>query len=271
MMGTPLESSDLHILPRELAGEDALLELPLRPGLAVTEYCIEGGNLDAVDAYGGAALRARVEYCARYRQRQVTIMPPRNTRAWSLVYATLANDAPRHLVLPNHKVASPGKAPRSVIVPAIPVSDVGTALAIGDMVVGQAAGEFRRQLGFLGAHLPELVDNALRWASDSPIKPVVCVMHDRTTDRLQLVVVDLGERISRRGDAADAIMAALKQAPEGSLQSLVEEASYRGLDAEVGLAAGLGRVRWTTGQWTEAGGSDVHGFAVAVSLPAALP
>jgi hypothetical protein len=259
---------ELDSLPAELVGEDALTQLPLRTALP-SEIWLEARSLTSIDAFGGAALRTRVEYHARHRQKQVMVTPPANDEAWSMLYAMLENDPPAHLILPSHRVPRPGPLPRSILVPAVP-ANTRLAEALGSAVAAQAAGEFRRQLRLLGAYLPELVDNTQRWATDSPLPATVCLLHHRPTDELQLVVCDLGSSLARRADAARALNDLIAAAPEGGLQSLVDESAERDLGARVVLAAGPGRLRCDGGDWQEGGGSQVDGFATAVVLPAKL-
>jgi hypothetical protein len=231
---------ELDPLPAELVGEDALTQLPIR-GAAPSELCLEARNLSVIDAFGGAALRARVEYHAWYRQKQVMVTPPADHGAWSMLYAMLENEAPQHLILPSLRIPRPGPPPRSILIPAIPVRDEAVAEVLGSALAAQAGGDFQRQLRFLGAHLPALVDNTRRWAADSPIGgATVCAVHHRPTDELQLVVCDLGSSVARQADAARVIVDAITVVPEGSLQSLVNEAAARELAAKVLLASGPG-------------------------------
>jgi hypothetical protein len=263
-----MDAPDPVVLPASFCGEDALTWLPSREG-APSEVCLEARGVTVIDAFGGAALRAQAEYHARYRQKDVVIGPPSEPSAWAIVHAMLEYDPPAHLVPWGRGVVSPGPTPRSILIPALPVRDEATADAVAAGLVRQAGAEFRTQLRFLGGHLPELIDNALRWGS-SPIGAIVCAMHDRQRDELQLVVCDLGMSMVRDADAAQMLEEAITKAPEGSLRLLIEEAAARDLSARVSLATGPGRLRTSGTTWEQAGGSQVEGFAVSIVLPARL-
>jgi hypothetical protein len=82
------------------------------------------------------------------------------------------------------------------------------------------------------------------------------------------VVCDLGNSLARRAEAARLLDDAIRSAPEGSLQLLVEEAVARELQVRVSLATGPGRLRSDGVTWSQGSGSQVEGFAVSITLPA---
>lgn len=238
-----------------------------RRGPAPSEVLIRGEGLRSIDGWGAAALRTRIEYHARYQARRVTLSPPTNADAWRLLHALIRVDHPAHLVVPNDAEPVDPSAPRSIILPAVAVTTLDAADAIGERLLDEARGRMRRQLRFIASALPEFVLNAFSHASASPTKPVACVFHDRSEDELQLVVCDLGEQIARHADATAALEGAVSGRPEGGITTLAEAAHTRRLDVTISLASGNGRLYWRAGRWHPATAQAVAGFTAVITAP----
>jgi hypothetical protein len=253
-------------LPSSLAGEDAVIRIPAR-GPRPEEACIHAKDLRDIDAYGGAALRAWIEYYARYHKQFVTVSECASAPAWALFHGLQARDPPAHLKLTDDATTPPGTPPRSILLPAVRVETMSEADALSDLLHQMAGGQIARQVRFLAGVLPELVLNALTHASGSPISPVACALHHRPSDRIQLVVADMGEVLARSGNAGTELLNILQNEPESALNTLAERAEEAELEPEILLATGPGRVEWAAGEWIDRNGSQVHGFVAGFSLP----
>lgn len=262
-----MSQCDAETLPSDLRGEAALALLP-PAGPPLSEVMLFGESVRHIDAWGGAALRAKIEYLARYQQRRVILSLPAEQGPRDLLHALVRYDHPQHLVLPSDTTHTSRPTPRNVLLSARSIRSLDHAEAIAEDLFDRASGRLAPAIRFVAKYLPELVLNALTHATDSPIRPVACALHDRDEDEVQLVICDLGMRIARRTDAADALDAAVTGAPEGGLHTLADSATRRGVDASLTLASGTGRLYWRAGQWHKATvDPKLPGFTVALTLP----
>lgn len=252
-------------LPIDFRFEPALNLLPER-GSPPSEVMILGDSVRAIDAWGGVAVRAAIEYYAGRHQRRVTLSPPLDTEAWRLLSSLIRDEPPAHLTL-SFDAADLPKVARSVLLPAVPFRTVVEAEQAAGVLVGRASGRTRRAVRFAASALPELVDNSLRWTSSTPVLPIASIIHERNEDEIQLVVVDLGEAVGRTANPAASLASAVAAAPNGGLTSLGEVAVARGIDASITLAAGVGRLYWRRNTWIRARGDPVRGFVAAVTVP----
>lgn len=258
---------DAETLPSDLRGEPALTLLPASAP-PPSELLLFGDPVRHIDAWGGAALRTKIEYVARHQQRQVTCCLPTQRGARDLLHALVRHDHPQHLVLPSDDADPIGPTPRNVLVPACCIHSLDHADAIAEELLDSASGELAPAIRFAASQLPELGLNALRHAAGSPIRPVACAVHERDEHEVQLVICDLGTRIARRSDAADALQAAVSEAPNGGLNTLVDSARHRDIDLSLTLASGNGRLYWRGGRWYKAtADTRIPGFTSALTLP----
>jgi hypothetical protein len=182
-----------------------------------------------------------------------------------LLHALVRHDHPRHLVLPSDSPQHDAPEPRNVLLAARRIISLEHADALFDDLVDRSGGRLREPVRFAAKHLPELALNALTHGSNSPTAPVVCGIHERDEDEVQLVVIDLGNRMAR--EDAEALEHAVRGRPEGHLRSLVESAGARDIDLSLTLASGVGRVYWRGGRWSRATAEPVPGFTAALTLP----
>jgi hypothetical protein len=245
--------------------EGGLFLLPQR-GEPAAEIGVFADSMAAIDAWGAAALKTSVEYYARYQQRQVTTSRPRRDDIWRLFYHLLSSDCPSHFVLTNDAEPPTGRMPASIILPAVRVGSVDAAEGIAEMLLSRNSGNLTRAVRFIAEELPELIDNALQHALNTPTSPVVCCFYDATEDELQLVVCDLGTGYDGAEASASGLVAAIDAQPRGGLSSAIGVATSRGLDATLTVAAGNGRVYWRAGTWTTAEAAAVPGFTVALAV-----
>jgi anti-sigma regulatory factor (Ser/Thr protein kinase) len=227
------------------------------------------GALEQIDGFGAAALRTRIEFVARVQQCRVTLSPPRSTSAWELLHGLICVETPRHFVLADDAAEPEGARPRTVLLPAVPLSSSSLAEVVGAELVSRASGIAVKPMRFLAGALPELVDNALAHGR-SPTPPIACCFHDRDQQALQLIVCDLGNTFSRHAEAADRIADAIESAPDGGLQTLLALARHRDLEADLRLISGRGRVFWDANGdlWTDEA-QEFAGFTAALTIPLA--
>jgi hypothetical protein len=67
-------------------------------------------------------------------------------------------------------------------------------------------------------------------------------------------------------DAETNLLTAIHADSDSGLNSAVEVAASRSLDATLTLAAGPGRVYWRAGKWTSATAQTVSGFTAALAV-----
>jgi hypothetical protein len=253
-------------LPQDLRGELALSLLP-ESGGPRGELMIFGEAVRRIDAWGGAALRAAIEYHARYLQRHTVISLPDHDPACALLHGLIRLNHPAQLVLPDDSDHEPDPLPRNVLLQAQPIASAEHAFAAADVLFDAASGRLRDAGRFAAKSLPELVQNALLHARRCPTPPVVCAIHDRDEDELQLVVVDLGRPRPAfdTGRLRDAVLGG--QGIHG-LSGIVEQAAQRELDLSLSLAAGSGRLAWRAGRWVPAKSDQpLLGFAAGITIP----
>jgi hypothetical protein len=253
---------------RDVTGEGALTVLPQR-GRWPDELLLLGEPVESIDGWGAAALRTKIEYVAGHLQRRVVLSLPRDSGARLLLYHLLGGDPPRHLVVADDSPPVDEPAPRTILLPAIPVPTEERATMLAEHLWDRAKGDYGRALALIAKNLPELVWNSLVHAS-SPTAPVVCVFHERDEDELQLVVCDLGDSVAAGPNPA-AHLANLVIGRDGGLESLVGSATARRIDLTLTLATGIGRLYWRAGTWQSVTAVDepVAGFAAALTVPLA--
>lgn len=251
-------------LPADLRAEAALQLLPQR-GTTPDELMLLGEPVRHIDAWGGAALRTTIEYFARYQQRQVTLSMPESRPACELLHGLVRHDHPAHLVLPSDSNQHDAPQPPNVLLAARRVPAPEHADALAEDLFERGSGRLREPIRFAAKHLPELSLNALTHGGNSPTAPVVCAVHEREEDEVQLVIIDLGSRMAR--DNAEALEHAVRGRADGHLRSLVESAQARDIDLSLTLASGVGRLYWRDGRWSRATAEAVPGFTAALTLP----
>ena len=253
-------------LPEDALSEYALSLMPAR-GEPPAETMIYAGGLKRIDAWGGTAVRTAVELWARSQQQQVCVSPPKDPEAWRMLFHLLATDCPRHLILTDDSSQPTGRRPSAVLLPTARLLSIADADRMAEMLLGLPAGRLTRQLRFLAMQLPELALNALEHGATSVTSPIACCFYDRHEDELQLVVSDLGTAYDRDDQAAQRLLEAVRERPDGALTAAVELAEARGLDATLTLAAGSGRAYWRGGTWSSASALAVSGFTAALCVP----
>ena len=259
----------LYSTPRDLRGEAALTTLLPPTGSIASEVLVVAKHLEKVDAFTACALRALIEYQARFRATRVTLNPPDDSETYRTLWHLLGDDLPKHFCFSND-ASPPGKsAPRTVLLPATVIGSFPVADSIAGLVPRLCSSMPSRPARLIAGAFAELVDNALFHGDDSPIGAVAVIFHERGEHELQLVVTDLGSRIARVSDAAGVLSAcrAKSELADGGLVSVVNQIErFDDIDARVSIASGSGRLQWDGGEWVAEPAQYVDGFTASVSV-----
>jgi hypothetical protein len=251
---------------QDVRSEAALAFMPTREGYE-RDFNLAAGGVGKVDTWTAVTVRCLLEYHARYMQRSVTLVPPRQADAGRILISMLGA-APSHFrVVPSSAV--PARRASAALVPAARVQGHGDVFAIGEEIVDRVASNHRRRdARFLAGAFGAFAENVLVHAASSPIGGIGAVGFDRFEPELQVVVADLGNSIASKRDAVASLEQAVANSVKGekALASLVEEARYREIDFTLTLATGTARAYWRQNRWSYAQGPAVPGFLAAASI-----
>jgi hypothetical protein len=244
-------------------GEAALAYIPRRPSNA-PECMIVADRTEHVDAWTGTALRSTIEYHGRLRQKRVVLGLPQQRRPARVLAALLDNDLPRHFCLANdsYDLVTP---PRNVILPSTVLWSPTEGDDAGDAVFELGSAYPRRPIRYVSGAVSMLAE--LTFGRDSPIGTICTVMHERDGDSLQLVLTDLGineNSAPRDGDELTELAADGGQ--DEAVDWLVIQAEKLGLEVEITVAAGAGRIHASAAGMNATTGSHVEGFTAAVVI-----
>jgi hypothetical protein len=252
-------------LAGEIRGESGLQYLPAIGERVDDELLLHAKGMTGVDAWLGVAMRARIEYHARYFQRPVCIVAPDDRRTWRLL-ASLVGELPAQVSLARGDEWPPGRA-QAALLPAQRLEGLGLVDQLADFLPSYLARNYpRTEARFLAAAFKTLAENSHLHARDSPIGAIAAILYDGRDHALQLVVVDLGQSVARVASAEQALeeIQARSASGGGGLVELTRVARRRNLDLELTVAAGSGRLHWSAGtdRWSTETTWAVQGFAV---------
>jgi anti-sigma regulatory factor (Ser/Thr protein kinase) len=253
-------------------GESALALVP--PSSERDELLIAAEELTACDTYSAVALRAAAEFYARYRQQPVTFCPPADSGVWDLLANLMGRDLPAHFTL-SGDASPPAPSARCAVLPCQRITSIADVHAIAEHmpeIVGENYG--MRPAIFLATAFSVFAENALQHASTSPIGAVAGVGYEREAEALQLVVTDLGPGLTADRDPYEAIIQMVErsqgnprgQGVLGGLAGLVADAQRKGIDLELRIASGAGRLSWRAGAPNVSEAQAVPGFTAAAIL-----
>jgi anti-sigma regulatory factor (Ser/Thr protein kinase)/ABC-type transporter Mla MlaB component len=246
-------ANDILSLVGPLTRERAL-EALLAPSTAEgddAELCLNAHAVDAIDAAGAAATRMRIERHTReHPAGYVSIWLPRHAAVASRFYDIL-QPLPENVGVGKVPDASP--PPHFTLLPATPTRDSEDALLAGGVVLDACleARIARRRAGYITETTMELVDNALIHGASAPDRPVVAVSSFGRERTVEIAVVDAGTAISEADDPT----AVLRTIPgralageRGFLGMILSKGASAGVDVQVQILSGTGRLRWTPTQ-----------------------
>jgi hypothetical protein len=244
-------------------GEAALAYIPQRPSSAI-ECMIVADGAEHVDAWTGSTLRSAIEYHGRLRQKRVILGLPRQRRSATVLAAMLDNDLPRHFCLTDDSddLVTP---PRNVVLPSTVLRTPTEGDDAGDAVSDLGSAYPRRPIRYLSGAISMLAE--LTFERPSPIGTICTVMHEREENRLQLVVTDLGltEAAEPRNGKELAELAADGGEKE-RVEWLLVQAEKLGLDVDLTVAAGAGRIRAGAAGMKNETSTHVEGFTTALEV-----
>lgn len=245
-------------------GESALAHLP-RFGTPREELLIAASGLSHVDTFTGIAVRALVEYYGRSCQQSITFCPPAKSPVWSMLSTLVGRDLPKHFALADG-AGPPRAAARAVVLPTQRVETLAVTRLLSDGMidlVGDAYG--KRNASMLAAAFGVFVENALVHGGESPIGALAAISHERETHALQLVVTDLGAGLVAEEEPEAAVIEMVERSETGfhGLAGLVADARKKGIDFELRIASGGGRLAWGEGPANVFGAQAVPGFTAA--------
>lgn len=248
-------------------GESALAHLPTLGGPR-EEILVEARGLTRVDSFTAVTLRALVEYYGRRLQQTVTFRPPTVSTVWDLLSNLMGADLPRHFCLAD-ETSPPAPHAQGAVLPTQRVTSLDITDLLTDglpTVIGDAHGP--RNARFLAAAFGVLVENALIHAPNSAVGALGAIDHEREANALQLVVTDLGAGLGAPEDPQEAVIGLVERSDEngGGIAGLVGDAQRKGIDLELRIASGSGRLSWRNGVPKVSEAQAVPGFTAAAII-----
>jgi anti-sigma regulatory factor (Ser/Thr protein kinase) len=264
-------SIDLLSLSGALKGERALADLLAASTMEGddAELCLNARKVDSIDAVGATATRMRIE-------RHLREHPAGRVQIWQPTQAAVA--ARLHDILdPLPPRVGIGDVPGAVapahftLLPATPIADSEGARLIGEVVWDgcREARIARRRAVYIAEATTELTDNALRHAPGPPDRPVVAVSSFARERIVEVAVTDAGTEISE-GEDPGAILRAIPgralQGEGGFLGLIINKGLAAGVDVQVRILAGTGRLLWERTQHRVERGLYVPGTTVVARI-----
>jgi hypothetical protein len=244
-------------------GENALALLP-KPSVRGTPVLYYARNLQVSDAWTGTTLRASIEYHCVNLGNPVTLDAPDSDRAFAQL-CDLLGPLPQNF----HPTRSvPGGRRGLALLPALRVESERDLDAAATTVHYRASGYGEPVARTAAAALAVFVDNALTHASTSPIGVVTTIAYDPDANSVCVVSSNLGPDLVEPQEAETFLLGikARATASHSNLAHLVEASARRGLSVTLTLAAGPGRLRWTTSGVSSMTTSSVPGFTQALTI-----
>jgi ABC-type transporter Mla MlaB component len=266
-------SRDFDIL--SLSGSlerDRALEALLAPSTMQgddAELCINARAVNSIDVVTATAMRMRIErHLREYPRGFVSIWLPSQAAIAARFYDILEP-------LPAQVAVHPGLATNPpahfTLLPATPLKDSEDARLIGEVVLDEClkARVSRRRAGDLTEATMVLTDHALLHAGSALDPPVVAVSSFGRERIVEIAVTDAGTGISEAADPAALLRTIPGRALKGErgfLGLILNRALAAGVDAQVQILAGTGRLLWTSTQHRTERRRSVPGTTVVVRI-----
>jgi hypothetical protein len=235
------------------------------------ELLVAASNVTALDAWGGATIRALIEdHMSRAADGSVCVWPPRASSTFARTYDVLSVLPPRVTV--SSEEGAPARD-RSVVIPALRVRDQDEANNLALWVLAAAPHTqprlSRAEAKLLATAVPTLAENGLEYAPASSCGTVICATIEQAAREVQLVTVDLGEAVARAPDPLDALRRSIRtaQAKFGGLHNVLKRAQQLELASSLDIRSGTAEAQWTDGRWHFRGSQPfVAGWAVGLTV-----
>lgn len=267
---------ELLSLTGDLTREHALAQLltPSTSQDADNELCLHAAGVERLDATTAAALRLRLARDEReHPAGSITLVPPSDPAIAARLDALL-DPLPERVALTKEVTGQPPA--NYALVPATLVEDSHAAVALGGFTLEacERARIARQRSTFITAAAIELTDNAITHAQD-PTDPAVAALTSVDRGRIiELAVTDTGRGIADAEDPRELLRELPKRALDGQpgfLGDILQRARKAGIQAQVQILAGTGRLLWTPMQHRTAQAARVPGTTVIVRVVTERP
>jgi anti-sigma regulatory factor (Ser/Thr protein kinase)/ABC-type transporter Mla MlaB component len=262
---------ELLSLSGDLTRENAVVQLLTASTSqdADNELYLHASEIDRVDAVTAAALRLRIARDAREHPKgTVTLVPPSDADVAARLTALL-DELPARVALTKEVTAH---APANyALVPATLVEDSQAAIALGGFALEacERARIARHRAAFITAAAMELADNAVVHADAPTDSPVVALTNVDRGRIIELAAVDTGRGIAEADDPREFLRTIPRRALDGDagfLGDILRRAQRAGVQVQVQILAGTGRLLWTPMLHRTTEGVHLPGTSVIVRI-----
>jgi ABC-type transporter Mla MlaB component len=236
---------------------------------ADNELCLHAAGVERLDAVTAAALRLRFARDAReHPHGTVTLVPPNDADVAARL-AALLDKLPARVTLTKEVTAQPPA--NYALVPATLVEDSHAAVALGGFTLEacERARIARQRRAFIVQAAIELADNAVVHAEGSTDPPVVALTNVDRGHVIELAVIDTGRGIADADDPRAFLRTIPRRALDGEagfLSDILRRAHRAGIQVQVQIFAGTGRLLWTPMLHRTTAGVRVPGTSVVVRI-----
>jgi hypothetical protein len=260
--------SGLYTLRADERGESALQLLPA-PAAPDQFVLVHGKNLRESDAFTGTALKTAVQYHCACLHNTFGLEPPEGPGSEQALemLADLMGQMPKGFYLTDG-AALTGTTRGNALLPALSVEDPVDAANAADVVALRTRAYGMPVARTVGAAVAIFADNAMTHAPESPVGVVTTVAFSPSVDSVQVVSSDLGRPVEDPADG-EQFLRDLHQAAAAShsnLGHLLEAAERRGVTCTLTLAAGAGRLSWTSSGVASDTSFEIPGFTAALTV-----
>ena len=236
---------------------------------ADNELYLHAAGVERLDGLTAAALRLRFARDEReHPDGTVTLVPPSDPDAAARLTALL-DELPARVALTNEVTA---QAPANyALVPATLVEDSHAAIALGGFTLKacERARIARQRAAFITAAAMELADNAVVHAEEPTDPPVVALTNVDRGRIIELAVIDTGREIAEADDPREFLRTIPRRALDGEpgfLGNILRRAQRAGVQVQVQILAGTGRLLWTPLLHRTTEGVHLPGTSVVVRI-----
>lgn len=205
-------------------------------------------HVTLVDVVAATASSLRMARHLRLHPKgRIEIWRPKNQQI-AARYLDMLDPLPDHVSVRESPTAKPPA--HFTLLPATPIVDSESARLAGECVFDACADAriSRRRAGYITAAVMELADNAVIHASGGEDPAFVAVSNFGRERTVEVAVTDCGEGISESGDEVKilrAIPGSAIRGERGFLAEILRRGHQAGVEVEVEMMAGRGRLRWS--------------------------
>jgi anti-sigma regulatory factor (Ser/Thr protein kinase)/ABC-type transporter Mla MlaB component len=236
---------------------------------ADSELGLDVRGVRRIDAVAAVACRLRIaRHHREHRQGTVTLMLPREPAVAARLSALL-DPLPERVTLAGQVDEQPPA--NYALVPATVVEDSHAAVALGGWTLEacERARISRTRSAFITAAAMELADNAVVHAQAPTDSPVVAVTSAARGLLVEVAVIDTGREIAESDDPREFLRTIPRRALDGRpgfLGNILQRARVAGLEVQVQVLAGTGRLVWTSMRHRTEAGLHLPGTTIIVRV-----